>query len=292
MPAAIAGRIENRILAWRRLPIAVDSVGRSRRGVLGAIASGVKGRYRHAIGRRGRTGVRHAVIRQPEGHAFGSQTAPSSKVVLEYAQLRLQALGAAGFDRLAGFLLDLAGARRVGVMPPLRLVQLGAVDVIERPAAQVIAPPLSIVHNVFVVVVALVDRVGIDGGGGNARPLAGLLQRVPLRQPVLLPAEGSERRAAPRHGAVRPEVGLRHVAAPILRQLLGQASGFARVGYRMLGRVPVGFQALDVFGIARRDLGQLLVAPPSRKSVGGFLDKNPIALLLSLGGNVLQRDPA
>ena len=178
-------------------------------------------------------------------------------------------------------------------MPPLGLVALGLVNVIERAACQVTAPAVAVGHEVFAVVVTLVDRVGIDRRRGRLRPLAGVLQFGSLRQAVLLPAEGLERIAAPRQRAVRPEVGLGNVAVPILRQLRCQKLGLGGVGHGMRGRVPFGFQAFDIVRIVRHDPGELGVTPPGGQAGRRLLDDDPMALLLCPAGRLEAKgDPA
>ena len=177
-------------------------------------------------------------------------------------------------------------------MPPLCLVALGGVDVIERPGPKMTAPAIAVGHDVAAVVVTLVDRVGIDRGRGDFRPLSGPLELVPLRQAVLLPAERPQCRAASSKRSVCPKVRLGHVAVPILRQLRSQEFGLGGIGNRMIFGAPAGFQVLHIVGIVRHDLGEFLVAPPSRKSLGRLFDKNPIGFNFSLSGHVLQRNPA
>ena len=177
-------------------------------------------------------------------------------------------------------------------MPPLSLVVLGGVDVIKCSRLQVIAPAVAVGHDILAVVVTLIDRVGIESRGGDAGPQAVLLQIGPLRRAVLLPAERPQRRTAPRERPMSPEVRLGHVAVPILRQLLGQELGLDGIGYRMIFGAPIGFKVLHIVLVAGDDLGKLLVTPPSGESVSGLFDKNPVTGFLSLGGDVLERDPA
>ena len=178
-------------------------------------------------------------------------------------------------------------------MPPLSLVALGGVDVIERPGPKMTAPAIAVGHDVFAVVVTLVDRVGIDRGRGDFRPLAGSLQRAPLRQAVLLPAERPQRRTAPRERPMSPEVRLGHVAVPILRQLRSQEFGLGGIGDRVIFGAPAGFQVLHIVGIVRHDLGELAVAPPGGQAVLGSFDDDPMALLLFSAGRVIAKgDPA
>ena len=178
-------------------------------------------------------------------------------------------------------------------MPPLCFVALGGVDVIESACLQVTAPAFAVGHDVAAVVEALINRVGIESRRGDAGTATVLLQLGPLYQAVLLPAKGIRRRAAPGQRSVRPEVGLGHVAAPVPRQLLGQALGLVGIGYGMIFGAPAGFQVLNIVGIVRHDLGELVVTPPGGKAVLGSFDDDPMALLLFTAGRVIAKgDPA
>ena len=174
----------------------------------------------------------------------------------------------------------------------LESLPFGAVDVIERSGEKMTAPSVAGFHNVERVVPSRIEGFGIDRGNGRFRTAAGILQFGPLCQAVLLPAEGPQRLTAPRQGSVGPEVGLGQVAAPILRQLLGQELGLGGIGYRMIFGAPVGFKVLHIVLVAGDDLGKLFIAPPSGKPFGGLFNENPISLLFALGGHVLQSDPA
>ena len=178
-------------------------------------------------------------------------------------------------------------------MPPLRLVPLGLVDVIKCSRLQVTAPAVAVGDDIAAVVVALIDRVGIESRGRDLRPFAGLLQGSSLRQTVLCPAKRPQGRTAPRQGSVGPEVGLGHVAAPIISQLRSQEFGFVGFGHGMADRVPAGFQALHIVGIVRHDLGELGVAPPGGQAGRRRFDEDPMALLLCTAGRVIAKgDPA
>ena len=178
-------------------------------------------------------------------------------------------------------------------MPPLGLVALGGMDVIERPSLQVRAPAISVGDDIAAVAVALIERIGIKRGGGYDGTLAVLLQFGPLRQAILFPAESPQCSSAPGHCAMRPEVRLGQVSAPVARQLLGQALGFVRLGNGMVRRGPLGFQPFHILGIVGSDPGELLIAPPGGKAVFGSLDDDPVALLIGSGGSFITKgDPA
>ena len=155
------------------------------------------------------------------------------------------------------------------------------------------APAVAVGHDVAAVVEALVDRVGIDGRNGKYGTFTVPFQLGPLRQPVLGPAVRLQGRTAPYHRAVGPEVGLRHVAAPVLRQLRGQKLGFAVGGDRIGVRVPVGFQLLHKVGIVRNDPGEFGIAPPGGEAGRRLFDDDPMALLIGSGRSFIAKgDPA
>ena len=155
------------------------------------------------------------------------------------------------------------------------------------------APAVAVGDDIAAVVEALIDRVGIDGCNGQDGTITVPFQLGPLRQAVLCPAERFQGRTTPHHRAVGPEVGLRHVAAPVLGQLRGQKLGFVRGGDRIGVRVPFGFQLLHKVGIVRNDPGELGVAPPGGKPGRRLLDDDPVALLIGSGRSFIAKgDPA
>ena len=178
-------------------------------------------------------------------------------------------------------------------MPPLRLVPLGLVDVIKCSRLQVTAPAVAVGDDIAAVVVALIDRVGIESRGRDAGTFTVSLQLGPLGQSVVLPAKRPQGRTAPRQGSVGPEVGLGHVAAPIISQLRSQEFGLGCIGDRVIFGAPVGFQALHIVGIVRHDTGELGVAPPGGQAGRRRFDEDPMALLLCTAGRVIAKgDPA